>query len=211
MYGVKITVADVDALAVMRLVPDAEITDRGEILPAHPRVRELAGRKALPQKNIREGVADHCARLGEQKNIADAGHRAEVDHAGCVQDEKETRIFFFHAMDIADLGFCEKEVALDRVAVAALTAGAAEHVDSRIAFALNGKNIFRLRHDSTHAVKNGRQMFGSCPAAYFPGEALPRGADDVIIIIQPCPGRDGKARVPKAFLDRYHVMGMDIA
>ena len=68
--GIKVTVADIDALAVAGIVPILKIGHFGVILKRGPGGRQLAGGVRLAQQNVRQCAACLDAELRQQQNIA---------------------------------------------------------------------------------------------------------------------------------------------
>ena len=216
--GVEVAVADVDALAVVRVIGVAEIADGGVVLPGGPGGGEPAGGVGPAEQHIGEGVADGRAQLGEQEDVPDVLDGGQIDDTADVEDQQELLIALVQSEDVADLGIGEEDIAALGTPIAALARDAGEHVDrgdlvagTLGALAAEGEVVLGLEHDGPHAVDDGGHA-GGLGAGLDIGDEIGAGplVED-LVGVQPRLGGQREAGFLQSLLNGYDMAGVDVA
>ncbi len=207
---IEVAVADVDALAVIRIVPVAEAADALVVAPGCPSRGQLSGGTGPAEQKIGQYVPRLRAELAQVQDVLNCHHGAEVDHAAHVQHQQEMLVALPKRQNIPHLGLAEQDVAGDGSAVGALAGYAAEYVDRRIARAAERDIVLGLRHHGAH-VRHGGQH-AARPGLLFAGayESLVRVPADVVIAVQPELAADGEARGFQSLLHAHRTAGVDL-
>ena len=207
-HRVKIPVSHVDPLFVAGVVDVAEFAFLAVILPGSPGGCQLAGGICPAQQNVCQHTARLHAELGQNQNVGDLFHGSQIYHTAHIQHQHEFLILRVQGENGFRLRVGQADVSRDRLPVIALAGDAGEHIDGGIAFPVQGQIIFRLGHDSAHALQNRHGVFLFCPLLDLFYKCLLGILFHLVEGVQPAAGGNGKSGALQALLHIDGVAGI---
>ena len=171
----------------------------------------MAGRCAFSKDKIGQDIAGLCPELAEQEDVPDRQNRGQIDRPAHVKDQQEIPVFCVKFQNIACFCLCQQDISSHGLPVGTFAGNARQNVYRRIPLSIQRQLIFRLRHDSAHAVQD-RQ----CPALQrrtlqFADKKLLRFCIDLFVAVHPGFARNGKAGRFKTVLRRYKIPGIGLS
>ena len=209
---VIIAVAHEHTFPIAGIVALSEIPDGRKIFGPGPSGGELAGRSGFPQQHIGKGVARHAAQLAQKQNIIHlVQHGRNVHRAAHVQHQKKLFILLCTAQNISLFILRQQIVPLASGTIRALAGVAGEHVNTNLAFAVDGDLIAGLRRRTSHADEKDRLA----QFLRFPGDIFIKTLDgfipDGLVAVHPRICGDDDAGILQAFFNADRVAYIHVA
>ena len=113
--------------------------------------------------------------------------------------------------DIPLLGLGQQQIAAHGLTVVALAGDPGEHIDRRVALAVEGDPVFRFRHHRAHALQDRHGVLFLSPAPDLLDKGVLGGAAEQVVVIQPVLGGDGEALLLQSFLNGQKAAGVHVA
>ena len=217
VHGIKVAVANIDALTVVGIVGITEITHMAVIFPLCPGACKFAGGVRLAQQHIRKSIANGNTQLGQEQNVGYfIHHRRKIHDTAHIQHQQKALVLLLQPQNIPNFGISHFQIALFRGTVSALAADSAQDIDSGVAFTLQREFIFRFLHNGTDAQHDGAQAFRRNLSLDTCFEFLVCLGPDSIITVKPRLGGNGKTGIFQTFLNAHimahiHVTGAGTA
>ena len=188
-------------------------------LGREPSVEEIAENVHMDVNRVREilKLAQETVSLETPVGSEEESHLAdfiEDDHTPLPSDEAafgqliEFLILRVQGENGFRLRVGQADVSRDRLPVIALAGDAGEHIDGGIAFPVQGQIIFRLGHDSAHALQNRHGVFLFCPLLDLFYKCLLGILLHLVEGVQPAAGGNGKSGALQALLHIDGVAGI---